>query len=233
MKKILILILLISNIAFSQDIIVKKNREEIKSKIIEITSSDIKFKEFEFQDGPTRNVPITEVFMIIYENGKRETFNQESSKNTYSNQNNNEFRKKRLNLDLIAIGENGPTSISYEIINEDGSRGIEFPVSVYFNGDGVVGYTIGANLKYYVSSKQGKGFYVGPSLGLGAFDWYNYDYYYDTSTDFSVYLGVKLGYQFQISELFGINLAGNAGGISNFDDFDGAYSFNIGLNFSF
>lgn len=170
MKKVLILILLISNIAFAQDIIVKKSGDEVKSKIIEITSSDIKFKDFGFQDGPTRNVPIAEVFMIIYENGKRETFNkEESNNNTYSNQNNSEFRKKRLNLDLIAIGENGPTSISYEIINEDGSRGIEFPISVYFNGDGVVGYTIGANLKYYVSSKKGEGFYVGPSVGLGVF----------------------------------------------------------------
>lgn len=229
MKKILILILLISNITFSQDIIVKKNQEEVKAKVIEISSSDIKFKEFEFQDGPTRNIAISEVFMVIYENGKRETFNQESSKNTNSSLGNSEFRKKRLNLDLIAIGENGPTSISYEIINEDGSRGIEFPISVYFNDGGIVGYTIGANLKYYVSSKQGKGFYVGPSLGLGVFDWGNYY----TSTDFSVYLGVKLGYQYPISDLFGINIAGNAGGISNFDDFDGAYSLNLGVNFSF
>jgi len=233
MKKVLILILLISNIAFAQDIIVKKSGDEVKSKIIEITSSDIKFKDFDFQDGPTRNISINEVFIIIYENGKRETFNQESTKITNSNQKNSEFRKKRLNLDLLAIGENGPTSISYEIINEDGSRGIEFPISVYFNGDGVVGYTIGANLKYYVSSKQGKGFYVGPSLGLGAFDWYSGYYYGGTSTDFSVYLGVKLGYQFQINELFGINLGGNVGGISNFDDFDSAYSFNLGINFSF
>lgn len=131
---------------------------------------------------------------------------------------------------LLAIGENGPTSISYERINEDGSRGIEIPISVYFNSDGVVGYTIGANLKFY-TNKQGKGFYIGPSLGLGVFDWYDYSYY--ASSDFSAYLGLKLGYQFQISDLFGINLAGNGGGISNFDEFDYGYSLNLGINFSF
>jgi hypothetical protein len=61
---------------------VKKNGDEIKSKILEITSSEIKFKDFDFQDGPIRNVAITEVFMIIYENGKRETINKKEVANT-------------------------------------------------------------------------------------------------------------------------------------------------------
>lgn len=64
----------ISIILFSQDIIIKKNGDEIKSKIIEITTETIKYKEFDFQEGPIRNITISEVFMIIYENGKREVF---------------------------------------------------------------------------------------------------------------------------------------------------------------
>ena len=76
MKRIFLLLLIgfFSNLIFAQDIIVKRNGEEIKSKILEITSESIKYKEFEFQDGPIRNFKISEVFMIIYENGKRETF---------------------------------------------------------------------------------------------------------------------------------------------------------------
>ena len=232
MKKILLLILLISNITFAQDIIVKKNGDEVKSKIIEITPSDIEFKDFEFQDGPIRNIAITEVLMIIYENGERKNFKQELTNETNSTQKNNEFRKHRINLDLIAVGINGSTFISYEFINEDGSRAIEFPISVFFNDGGVIGYSIGTCLKYYVSEKQGKGFYVGPSFGVGLFEWNSGDYKNRVSTDFSAYLGVKLGYQFQISKLFGINVAGNAGGLTNFEDFDGAYSLNLGINFS-
>lgn len=36
MKKILILILLISNVTFSQDIIVKKNQEEVKLELLKL-----------------------------------------------------------------------------------------------------------------------------------------------------------------------------------------------------
>ena len=76
MKRILFLLLIgiSSNMLFAQDIIVKQNGDEIKSKILEITSETIKYKEFDFQDGPTRNINISDVFMVIYENGKREKF---------------------------------------------------------------------------------------------------------------------------------------------------------------
>jgi hypothetical protein len=76
MKRILLFLIigLSSNLIFGQDIIVKQNGEEIKSKILEITSETIKYKEFDFQDGPTRNISIMNVFMVIYENGKREKF---------------------------------------------------------------------------------------------------------------------------------------------------------------
>jgi hypothetical protein len=94
MKRILFLLLigLSSNLIFAQDIIVKQSGDEIKTKILEITSETIKYKEFEFQDGPTRNINISEVFMVIYENGKREKFtsienqtSKEISKNEVSN----------------------------------------------------------------------------------------------------------------------------------------------------
>jgi hypothetical protein len=74
-KKIVLLILTLIQISsFSQDIIVKRNGDEIKSKVLEITTETIKYKGFDFQDGPTRNIKISDVFMIIYENGKREKF---------------------------------------------------------------------------------------------------------------------------------------------------------------
>ncbi|MGZ2369689.1 hypothetical protein ACXR6G_07865 [Ancylomarina sp. YFZ004] len=76
MKKILLLMLfaLSVQIGFSQDIIVQRNGEEIKSKIIEITNETLKYKKFENQEGPTRNIDLPKVFMVIYENGEREKF---------------------------------------------------------------------------------------------------------------------------------------------------------------
>ena len=235
MKKTLIVItlfLMIGSLS-AQDKIYFNDGSTIEAKVLVVSESKVQYKNFDNQSGPTFEIGLSKINMIIYENGSHQMFKEEGDEATMS-KTSRDFRKKRINLDLLAIGENGPTSISYEIINEDGSRGIEIPISVYFNSDGVVGYTIGANMKFY-TNKQGKGFYIGPSLGLGVFDWYSYSGYgyYGTSSDFSAYLGLKLGYQFQISDLFGINLAGNGGGISNFDEFDFGYSLNLGINFSF
>ena len=70
--------------ANAQDIILKKDASEIKAKVLEITDQQIKYKEFDFQDGPTRNINISEVFMITYENGKREVFNKRNQTSTSS-----------------------------------------------------------------------------------------------------------------------------------------------------
>lgn len=90
-------------------------------------------------------------------------------------------------------------------------------------------------MKFYLN-KQGKGFYIGPSLGYGVFSYYvdNYYGYGVYQSVYSSYFGLKLGYQFQISDLFGINLAGNGGVISNFNGLrTNGYSLNLGINFSF
>jgi hypothetical protein len=74
MKKLLIVIigLCISYVSFSQDVIYKNDKTEIKAKVLEITDSQIKYKKFEMLDGPTYNISTDEVFMIIYKNGQKE-----------------------------------------------------------------------------------------------------------------------------------------------------------------
>lgn len=59
---------------FAQDIILKRSGDQIKSRVLEITFESIKYKDFDFLEGPIRNIRISDVSMIIYENGKRETF---------------------------------------------------------------------------------------------------------------------------------------------------------------
>ena len=83
----LLLIVFLSNIIHAQDIVVKLNNDEIKTKIIEITDETIKYKEFDFQDGPIRNIKISEVFMVLYENGKREKFTALESQASLENVN--------------------------------------------------------------------------------------------------------------------------------------------------
>lgn len=232
-----IMVILFSFNVYSQDKIYLKNGEKIEAKIIKVTEEKIEYKKFNNLNGPVFEISVDKTQLVIYENGESQILSDEKQRN--ENDSFNKFNKRnRINLDLIAIGINGPTSISYEILNKTGSLGFEIPINVHFNSDGISGITSGLNMKFYVS-KKGKGFYFGPSIGLGVFNWtYKYyggnGYYYNgNKTDFSVYLGPKIGGQFQISNLVGFNLSANGGLISNFGSFDFGASLNLGINFTF
>lgn len=73
--KILLFFILFSGFAgglFSQDIIVKRNGDEIKAKVTEITPENIKYKRFSNQSGPDYVVETPDVFMIKYEGGAKD-----------------------------------------------------------------------------------------------------------------------------------------------------------------
>jgi hypothetical protein len=57
---------------FSQDVMVLKNSDEIKAKVVELTDLIIKYKKWENINGPTYNISKTEVLFIRYENGIKE-----------------------------------------------------------------------------------------------------------------------------------------------------------------
>ncbi len=77
------IILSIAFKSFNQDIITKRNNEQIKADVIEVVEKDvIKYKLFENPEGPLYVIKISEVFMITYENGAKDIFEiQESQDN--------------------------------------------------------------------------------------------------------------------------------------------------------
>jgi nitrogen fixation protein FixH len=77
MKKILLVLLVFIGTVIrvdAQDIITKKDGNEIRAKVIEINPDAIKYKMFENQDGPVYVLPNAEIFMIKYENGTKKVF---------------------------------------------------------------------------------------------------------------------------------------------------------------
>ena len=74
MKKIIILIVFTfgSFTIHAQDILTLKSGSEIKGVITEITQDQIKFKKT--PEGPIYSLNKSDVFMIVYENGRKETF---------------------------------------------------------------------------------------------------------------------------------------------------------------
>lgn len=75
----------LAGIVTAQDVIVMKDQSTIMSKVLEITSTEIKYKKWNSQDGPTYSIGKSEVLSINYENGEVETFsnNESSPTNAY------------------------------------------------------------------------------------------------------------------------------------------------------
>src|ERR1043165_4238791 len=63
----------------AQDVIVLRKGVEVKGKVIEIGEREIKYKKAENLDGPMYTLSKSEVFMIKYENGSKETFSSSES----------------------------------------------------------------------------------------------------------------------------------------------------------
>jgi hypothetical protein len=76
--------LLFPLLSASQDIITKNNGDEIKAKVLEITPNEIKYKRFDYQQGPTIVIPVSDVFMIKYPNGEKQLFKNNNTTSVQS-----------------------------------------------------------------------------------------------------------------------------------------------------
>ena len=64
---------------FSQDIVTLKTGEDILAKLTEVTTTEIKYKKFDHQDGPTYSILRSDVLMIRYEDGSKDIFTDSKS----------------------------------------------------------------------------------------------------------------------------------------------------------
>lgn len=79
MKKLFVLSLLLVAInVYAQDVIVQKNGTTIISKILEVGSTEIKYKKFSNPDGPVYSISKSDVISINYENGDKDLFSSPS-----------------------------------------------------------------------------------------------------------------------------------------------------------
>lgn len=89
MKKTIIFSLLLSGTCiFAQDKLYKKDNTKLEVKIIEINQTEVKYKLFTYQDGPTIIVAKSDVALIEYQNGVHEvitTAPEQQPINVYQN----------------------------------------------------------------------------------------------------------------------------------------------------
>lgn len=66
--------LLIFSVCYSQDKIYRKNGTVVEAKVLEISSSEVKYKEFKNQDGPVYVLEADRISKIVFENGTVQKF---------------------------------------------------------------------------------------------------------------------------------------------------------------
>ncbi|HUI29965.1 MAG TPA: hypothetical protein VLX91_07090 [Candidatus Acidoferrales bacterium] len=111
--------------ACAQDIIVLKSGVEIKSKVIEITPTEIKYKRFDNLDGPTIVIAKTDVTVIKYKNGTKDVISPANSTNNVQNE---------------GSGTGGATNSSSNTVSSTGSH----------QGGGVAGSISGGTSLYFM-----------------------------------------------------------------------------------
>lgn len=187
MKRILLLLVIsmTGNFIFAQDIIIKRDGDEIVSKVLEITIETIKYKGFENPEGPIRNILISDVFMIIYENGKREKFTVDKNKGNPNEIDSSskaepqktvsaESPKKAYNGDYFVLGTGIGTSYggigvqAQWIKGGINSYGVHAGVGLIPDG----GIMASAGIKYFPY----KNLYIDTQFGITD---YEDEYYYD------------------------------------------------------
>jgi hypothetical protein len=63
---------------FGQDLIIKKNGEEIKAKVKSVSSKEIEYSKTDSSGAPFYKIAKAEVLMIMYSNGHKDIFTEES-----------------------------------------------------------------------------------------------------------------------------------------------------------
>jgi hypothetical protein len=79
MKKLflgLFTFMLSTTLCFSQDVLTKKSGDDILAKVLEVTSTEVKYKKFDNQSGPIFTILKSELLMVRYENGTKDLFNE-------------------------------------------------------------------------------------------------------------------------------------------------------------
>lgn len=212
--------------AFAQDVIVLKNGDEIKSKVVEITPTEIKYKKFDNLEGPTIVILKSDVFMIKYANGTKEVMTASNESASVGSENPEPVNPGATGLYIMPLGflQFGPVLGAEDAASQNLSVGAHIRIPslglltyAAFSSDGqaadkISGLGIGADVKYYSASVR-KGFYFG---GLLEYMFGSATYsqgYTDEWKNSSTFLVIACdgGYKFDLSKGFFLNVGATLG----------------------
>ncbi len=119
----------ISTLAVSQDVMTFKNGNEKKVKVIEVGPSEIKYKSFDYIDGPMYSEQKANIFMIKYENGLKDVFANVPEQKSFAepvNEGNLYVSTDYANQDLIYTTKGDSIKCTIDMID---SKSISYHIS--------------------------------------------------------------------------------------------------------
>lgn len=144
MRKIVFTILFATGaiaLGYSQDVINVANGEKIKAKVLEVNSSEIKYKRFDNPDGPTYTISKSEVQFIQYPNGTSDVFSKQENSNEIKTVSNSKIETVKPNnqTNIFGYWQAKPGAIYsgyYYIYNEGGKVSVnKYNLKIQLNTD--------------------------------------------------------------------------------------------------
>lgn len=227
-----------ANIQSGVDLIILKDGSDIKSKVIDVGVTEIKYKKIDNINGPNYSILKSEVFMIIYANGSKDVFKEQG--NIGDDGNNNLSNKPKEKY--FSNNKNKYYSFSVGYGQSYGGFGVRFQR----RWGGKIGCGFHAGGGYFPSSEESGGPAFFYSTGMKFF-WYKAWYlnlqYGPTATyrkyNFNTYTyekgklygpSILIGGDWFFNKYIGLN--GALGYATNLTDSDFEASF-ITLDFGF
>ena len=177
MKNLIFLVILfISYISYSQDILHLKSGFDVQVKVHEIGKKEIKYKKYNNLDGPLYTANIKDIKSITFKNGEVESFKSDKLKNSF------EILPNAISVNYgeLMVGRIG---LSYTRIFDSKKIGIKIPISLnYMNNNHYYGnsikYFTGLDLNFYPYGQRKLTYCAGLGVRAGMMmDQYFYPYY--------------------------------------------------------
>jgi hypothetical protein len=144
MKKIFLFIVavLMFNGLSAQDLILKKNGDEINAKVQEIGVTEIKYKKSDNLNGPVYTLLKSEVFMVKFENGTKEIFTEEPRILNAVDNSVNPPPVEEQKATVIIYRRNSPSgfAVTYDVL-ANAKYITKVTNNFYYSGQFDVGYT--------------------------------------------------------------------------------------------
>lgn len=205
----------------AQDVIVKRDGSTILSKVLEVNTSDIKYKKFSNPKGPTYTINKSEIMSINYENGDKDDFNniakkdniQESVgqglvKKTADANNENIIKRHNVihpNFDGKTASSKACTDCTVKFGIKSSSIVSNEDIEIEFVRKLATGYDYSDELLYFISikNKTDKVLYIDKGNCFRVYnDGYSYCYF-DASTQTTVNNGGASGASVNLGSLAG------------------------------